>query len=234
MASYDLIQKLMDTGKSGAVTFTLPKPDGKGYQTPITGCLIGDISIKLSNKFQAVLPNIDALTLASQIITNDQNALAWTASTQSAWMGSEPLRLSIPFYLFSFNESDNIKSKISMFRQLLAPYQVSGSSFTIKVHGGYNPDVFEGSWNDASVPAGTLSNGNNDIVNNLKTSNAMGYNQGLIKIQIGSQITLDKMLIEDLVTENSQIQVADGNPLYIKATATFKSYRVLFSHELNF
>ena len=106
MASYDLIQKLMDTGKSGAVTFTLPKPDGKGYQTPITGCLIGDISIKLSNKFQAVLPNIDALTLASQIITNDQNALAWTASTQSAWMGSEPLRLSIPFYLFSFNESD--------------------------------------------------------------------------------------------------------------------------------
>lgn len=232
MAGYELLKNLMGNSNSGIVTFTLPSADGNtdssNYWKTVKGCLIGDISIKLSNKWQAMLPNIDAITLASQIISSDQNALAWTASTQSAWMGSEPLRLTIPFYLFSFNDSSKISDKVNLFRQLLGPYKVGSSSFKVKLHGGYTPDVFEDmDWE------GGLGVSNTNIADSVKKGNVLGHEVGLIKIQVGKQFMLTKMLLEDLVTENSTIHVEDGNPLYIKVTATFKSYRVLFSQEIS-
>lgn len=226
-SKFDLIQNLTST-KSGTVTFTLPKPDGTGNQDAIVGYLIGDVSIKLANKWQAVLPNIDAVTLASQIIGDEQNALAWIRSTQSAWMGSEPLRLAVPFYLFSLNSESKISDKINMFRQLLVPYQVSGSEFGVKLHGGYRPEIFTGDWASQSE---NNNFGKQSFVT-IDAGNGLNSEVGLIKIKVGNQFQLTKMLLEDIVTDNSSVQVADGNPLYIKATATFKSSRVLYSQEI--
>jgi len=173
--NFDLITNLMNQRKSGTVVFTLPLPDGSGNAEPVVGCLIGDLSIKLANKWQAILPNIDAVTLASQIIESSGNAIAWLKTTQSAWMGAEPLRISVPFYLFSMNSKQTFDD-------------------------------------------GTKMDDNLD--------------KGLITIKVGNQFTLSKMLLEDLTVDPSAVQVADGNPLYVKVTATFKSSRVLYSKEI--
>jgi len=221
-SNFNLIQNLTST-KSGTVTFTLPVAEGNGkFEKPVVGYLIGDVSIKLTNKWQAVLPNIDAVTLASQIIGDSNEAYAWIRSTQSAWMGAEPLRLSIPFYLFSLNKDSRISEKINLFRKLTVPYKVNGSEYKVKVHGGYRPDLFDGDV-DSITGAGKIK---------IDSGDGFDNETGLIKINVGNQFHLTRMLLEDIVTDNSSVQVADGNPLYIKATATFKSSRVLYSHEI--
>lgn len=229
-SKFDIITNLMNTGKSGIVTFHLPKADGTGYITPdISGFLVGDTTLKLSNKWQAILPSIDAITLASQIIDSSQDALAWLRSSQSAWMGSEPLRLTIPFYLFSNNANSEITKQVNYFQSLMSPYQVGGSEFTVKIHGGYKPQVFTGEWsteNGASIQnAGSSSQVS-------VSSDLTSGGQGTITITVGNQFKLTNMLLEDLTWDNSAVQVADGNPLYIKVTASFKSFRVLFSQEI--
>ena len=226
--NFDLITNLMNLKKSGTVVITLPKANGKGNEEPITGCLVGDLSIKLANKWQAILPNIDAVTLASQIISQSGNAYAWLKSTQSAWMGAEPLRVSIPFYLFSMNNKSKITEEVNKFRALMGPYKASDSLFKVIIHGGYSPDVFEGSWQggfgkESESPKLTFA---------PKSSFELTPGQGTIKIRVGNQFTLTRMLLEELTVEPSAVQVADGNPLYVKVTATFKSSRVLYSQEI--
>ena len=229
-SKFDLITNLMTTGKSGTVTFTLPNANGEGNAPPITGLLMGDTSsIKLSNKWQAVLPSIDAITLASQIIDSSADAMAWLRSTQSAWMGSEPLRLTIPFYLFSMDASSNITKQVNYFQALMSPWQNGNSEFSVKIHGGYKPEVFTGQWT-AGNTAGSGSVGIPQ--SNVAIDNNLRVNQGLITIQVGNQFRLKNMLLEDLMFDQSVVQVSDGNPLYIKVTASFKSFRVLFSQEI--
>jgi hypothetical protein len=217
--NFDLITNLMNQRKSGTVVFTLPLPDGSGNAEPVVGCLIGDLSIKLANKWQAILPNIDEVTLASQIIESSGNAIAWLKTTQSAWMGAEPLRISVPFYLFSMNSNSKITDEVNKFRALMGPYRTL--DFAVIVHGGYNPKVFEGTW--ASKGKQTFDDG---------TKMDDNLDKGLITIKVGNQFTLSKMLLEDLTVDPSAVQVADGNPLYVKVTATFKSSRVLYSKEI--
>ena len=233
IGNYNFLTNLYaNSAESGIVTFKLPNANGDGTFNIVQGFLTGDITTKLGNKWQAILPNIDSITLASQIINGAQgsnNALAWIASTQSAWMGAEPLRISIPFYLFSFDDTSKIQDKINYFRALQSPYKVNNSNFEVILHGGYNPQVFEGDWNGASN-----ANNNNLLVNNLVTANDIkgGGSKGLIQIQIGNQIFLTDMLLEDAPVEQSQILVRDGNPLYAKITATFKSRRVMYADEI--
>ena len=223
-SKYDLITTLMNTGKSGTVTFVLPNANGLGFQKKIVGFIIGDVSVKLSNKWQAILPSIDAITLASQIIETSENAVAWLRSTQSAWMGSEPLRLTIPFYLFSMDASSNINNQINGFRQLMSPYKNSGD-FSVKIHGGYKPTVFQGEWQGEGATQQAFSSG-------VDIQNELAQGQGLIQIQVGNQFRLSRMLLEDLTVDQSTIQVVDGNPLYAKVTASFKSNSVLYSQEI--
>lgn len=248
--NYSLINNLIagNGSNSGNVTFTLPTARGDGkFEQPIIGCLINDISIKLSNKWQAVFPNIDSLTLASQIMSDDGDALTWVRSTQSAWLGSEPLRVSIPFYLFSMNASSKITDKINKFRVLMVPTRKSGEEFKVTLHGGYAPIIFEGQWTggkpganaginqtttDADGKAAELKDASGNAIVDVTIKNSINDDKGLIKIKVGNQFTLSKMLLEDLVVESSPLQVEDGNPLYIKATATFKSNRVLYSDEI--
>jgi hypothetical protein len=225
-SGYDLIQNLMSTSKSGTVSFSLPKPDGSGnYSDNVVGCLVSDVSMKLANKWQAVLPNIDPITLASSIVDSQNAVITWIRSTQSAWMGSEPLRITLPFYLFSMNSKSNITEKANRFRYLSVPYQIAGSEFRVITHGGYKPTIIPGdnTWITGSTVKGSVGGVDNDTTQG---------NIGFITIKIGDQCILTKMLLEDVQIESSQIQVADGNPLYVKVVATFKSHRVLYSQDI--
>ena len=202
---------------SGSVTFTLPMSDGSHNANIFTAWLAENPTFKLGNNWQATMPSMDSVTKFSNIVDTDASVISWLAGAQSAWMGVEPLTIALTFYLFSMDPNSNIKSKEFMLGSLCTPYQKGGSQdVTAIVHGGYKPDILS----DTST---------NSKYTNMDES--AGLNRGLITVKIGHQITFTQMLLVDITPEHSALEVADGNPLYIKFNASFKTYRPITSDE---
>ncbi len=217
-----IINNLINNGRSGIVSFSLPNA---GKDNPVKG-LLSDESVQLSykNSFKSLLPNTEKLSLISQIVNTgstgkDNPVVTWTNATQAAWIGSEPLKISLSFYLFSFDPDDNIDKDFSYFRELMHPtrYSKNNNDFFVSVHGGYKPKI--------SGDTGYAKNVNID--NSVFTEG-----DGTIKVQIGSGCILRGMLLEDINEERSSVQVEKGTPLYIKATVQLRSRRLLFADEV--
>lgn len=220
-------------GKSGIVTLYLPqaKADASNASASniVHGCLLGDITLSYGNRFNQVLPSLDALALATNILSGWQGIANWMAATQAAWVGSEPLKVSLSFYMFTFSEKDNIDKQLNNLKALTVPTLLEkGSSigdysndakkqvdnWSVRAHGGYKPDVL-------------LNN------ENLAFSNDLSSNYtGTIQVHAGSNCRLKNMLVETVQEERSSVLCKNGKPLYIKVTANLRSSRVLFSEEL--
>jgi hypothetical protein len=217
MDSSLFLNSILTQNTAGKVTFRLPPPVLGDRSTDIIleGWLIENPSFKLGNNWQSVLPNLEALTKGSQIIDINNFVLSFIQNAQSAWTGIEALTIGLNFYLFSNNKESQIRSKFLDLARLASVETGGTTSFLSYVHGGYKPDAFgdrTGSW----------------INNNIVSSNQTG----LITITIGNSFYLQGMLLVDLTQEFSVLEVPDGNPLYIKVSANFKSYRPLEYTEL--
>lgn len=209
------LQKILSGGKSGLIELSLPDPDISKPYTTLRGYLAENAAPKLGNSWQQVLPSPEAYTKLTNMLTSSKDVVTWLAGAQSAWVGSEALTIPISFYLFSIDENSKIKKEYLKLAGLSVPnVPSSGGTQDLAgtVHGGYKPDIL----NDTSADY---------VQNNVN-------NRGFITIRIGSQLVLTKMLLVDTTPEYSMLEVKDGNPLYIKVNATFKSYRPLSYDEL--
>ena len=221
----NIISKLINQGRSGIITFNLPNSDvssKSSFDGTICGILIGDPTISYANKWQTVLPNVDALTLASNIFSGWNGIATFIASTQAAWMGAEPLRLSVNFYLFTFNEKDDIDNDLLKFKKLQAPTAITRGgkvdTWSVTAHGGYKPSILE----KKDAQDNIISIGDNDTSDSTK---------GNISITIGN-CTITDLLLETVQEERSSVLTQNGNHLYLKVSANFRSRRVMYSDEI--
>ena len=213
MASNLFLNVIQNSKRSGSVQFLLPNPDyTPGNITPVElkGWLAENPSISLGNNWQPIIPAMEELTKISNIVTVSQDVVTWLGGSQSAWTGSEYLDLPLTFYLFSIDEKSKIKKEFMKMASLTVINTTDASATQGTVHGGYKPDIV----GEALT-----------IINN-KTR------PGFITINIGGQLTFPNMLLVSINCEPSMIEVKDGNPLYIKINAKFKSYRPYTYNEL--
>jgi hypothetical protein len=204
-----LFTRLLDDSKvkPGVVEITLPE------EGSIRGCISDNVTLRMGNVWQDALPNFNRITHATGMINGNEDTATFLTGLQSIWIGAEPLTLTLPFYLFSLNSSSDVRGDLSKLQRLTSVEKKS--NFSGVVHGGYKPLLVEGS-------GGVFT----------QIDSKVGRSEGFIKIKIGSQLTLRKMLLVSIAPEFSSIEVQNGNPLFIKVTATFKSYRPLYQDEL--
>lgn len=200
-------------GASGIVELSVPTSEGDGNFTSLRGWLAENPVVQLSNIWQPCMPSLDSLTRLSQIMEGTKDTMAWVAGSQSAWAGVNPLEISITFYVFSMNKSSTIRKDVLNLLKLASINTSNGTSGTI--HGGYKPKIL------TDVVEAT------NYVNNNQKSDS-----GFVTIRIGNQINLTNMLLVGVSHESSTLEVASKNPLYIKVTAGFKSYRPFTADEL--
>lgn len=145
---------------AGTVCFSLPVigDDGRLKEyVNIEAFLSEDPQISMKNNWEAIIPDVGALNDFTQLISGNQTS--WLSSSKASWKGTDPITITLNFYLITFRmaqingSSSNrpcdipVSEQASYFAQLLAvsPQQNGAGSFSdwgIGVHGGYKPNVW--------------------------------------------------------------------------------------------
>jgi len=209
--------------KSGIVKFTLPDAKGTGDFHEVKGLVEQDIAFKMGVSWGSVLPDMTTFSEMSQII-NSSNIVSWVSSSTGAWKGTDPFTFDLTFYLvtYKYNQSPSIKQQARWFADLCALY-VDGDNFaTVQVHGGYKLDLADSNNSPRDTFFDSNLNPNSDNIRKLLSSN-----KGLIAMELGDSIKVDKLLINNVTITPSSVQVQKGVPLYIKVDASFRTHRSL-------
>lgn len=149
---------------AGTALFSLPgthTTGGLNSYTTVVGFLSEDPSISMKTNWEAMLPGATSLSDWTQLSGN--GAVSWIASSKATWKGTDPITLTLNFYLLSYrtaqlNGSGAAKDPRNMpvshqaarFAALLAVSpKITGegagkyAGFGINVHGSYKANYFE-------------------------------------------------------------------------------------------
>lgn len=219
-----------DKYQSGIVRLTIPKADGSGnYEKPIIGLIDNDINFKLGTSWGSIIPNMSSISEFTQII-DQQNIFSWVSASTAAWKGTEPFQFDLTFYLvtFKYKQSPSIMSQVKQLASLCALYTDSSNFATVKVHGGYKMHLAEANNQGANV---------NDFINNkniegLAQKVVSSGGEGLITMELGNSLVINKLLINNMTFTPSSVQVEDGVPLYVKVDASFRTHRALLVKDI--
>ena len=144
---------------TGTVAFSLPNCGDDKY-TIVQGFLSEDPVINMKNNWESIIPDATALSDFTQLA--GIGATSWIATSKASWKGTDPITVTLNFYLLTYRLSQvngstsknpqdmPVTEQAARFAQLLAvaPKQegeTSGrfSEFSISVHGGYRANYFE-------------------------------------------------------------------------------------------
>ena len=185
---------------AGVALFSLPtvgssEKDGFGGYTTVVGFLSEDPSISMKTNWEAVIPDATSLSDWSQL--SGMGAVSWIASSKASWKGTDPITLTLNFYLLTYRTAQltgklngdprnaPVSEQAARFAALLAvsPKQGSDGKFAdygINVHGNYRANYFEDNTNfegNKHNPASDerysrlLANANENIDDNDSTVN---------------------------------------------------------------
>lgn len=227
-----VLNQIFSNSKSGIITLTLPvageadREETAGHHT-IKGFLVSDPTIQLRNQWGSIMPDMSDLN-NWLMVAGQQNLYSWVSASAAAWKSCDPFTISLDFYLLSLNKKSHVKADAGTLLSLAAMSTGSGEgAFSlqegqVQVHGGYKMDLWTGNEElNASNIAGYLES----AASRLAKGNTSVTQPGTITINIGDQMTLRNMLLDEVKAEHSAVQVEYGVPLYIKISATFRLYR---------
>lgn len=152
---------------AGTAIFSLPYTSGTGGFTAkdpyaiVVGFLSEDPVISMKTNWEALIP--DATSLSDWTAIAGMGAVSWIASSKATWKGTDPITLTLNFYLLTYRlaqvkkttRGDALNMPVSeqaaRFASLLAisPKNTEGESagklanFGINVHGNYRANLFE-------------------------------------------------------------------------------------------
>ena len=233
---------------SGQVAFSLPYLDDQGSESykEVVGFLSEDPVIKLGNRWEPLIPDLNSINEFTQFINKGQ--ASWISTSKMSWKGTDPISVTLNFYLITY-----LKSQVDgqSQRRGVEPITKQASYFTriAAISGGYKPNYFEDNANQHIV--------NNSNISSLKggdySTSAMDDDRHTCHIAINGNgkpsVVLRGMLLEPLDMTPSTVRAgywdinygapdnngkissvgsfqASAEPLYIKISATFKSMGV--------
>ena len=217
-----ILNQIFSGGGSGVITLEIPAAESGTTQT-IKGLLVNDPSIKVRNQWGSVLPDTQDLNQFMTVL-GSQNLYSWVSASAASWKACDPLSMGVDFYLLSIDKNSNIKAEASALLKLaaLTPGDAQFvSEASVHVHGGYKIDFWTP--ND-DLSGDTISAYLSGAASQLMTPANQSKN-GTVTMHIGNQIVLRNMLLDEAQVEHSSVQVAEGIPLYIKISATFRMFR---------
>lgn len=219
---------------AGQVAFSLP--DNGGYKEVI-GFLSEDPVIKMGNKWESLVPDLGAINEFMQIA--NKGAASWISTSKMAWKGTEPITVTLNFYLITYLKSQvdgqtvghvmPVSKQAECFAKLVAISQDENATgffkdIKINVHGGYKPNYFES--NDHII--------NNTLSDAMKNKNGTSVinaddGSGTCHIVINgngmNSVVLRNMLLESLDMTPSTVRAGYWNGISTKGlsqTASFK------------
>lgn len=231
-----ILNQIFTQSKSGIVTLLVPADTeadkttyaaGAKYGT-IKGFLVNDPSVSVRNQWGSIMPDVSDLN-EFLMVAGQQNLFSWVSASAAAWKSCEPLQIALDFYLLSLNKNSHVKSDASALLSLAAMSTGDGgvlSDANVQVHGGYKMDIWEG---NTELGRDVISSYLSGAAQKLTENDA----SGTCIINIGDQLTLKNMLLEEAQAEHSAVQVAYGEPLYIKIHAVFRLYRAPLVSDIN-
>lgn len=221
------LQSILSTKSSGIITLDIPVIDGaEQNRKSISGFLTEDIQFSVKNEWGNIIPNLETLSGLSQII-GSQDILTWVAATQAGWKGTAPIELSTEFYMYSIDPSSKIKESAKALLKLASLYATGEA--TVEVHGGYSPYYMQNNLGDIPSGADAISNWKNNIINNTRSDTS----RGTVTLTVGNQLTFTDLLLVQANTVHSNVEVARGEPLYIKVNATFRGRKALMASDID-
>jgi hypothetical protein len=164
----DTFIKTIADSCAGIAVFSLPNTPstgGIGGYTNVIGFLSEDPSISMKSNWEAIIPDATALSDWTQL--SGMGAVSWIASSKASWKGTDPITLTLNFYLLTYKTEQltnkgaakdpknmPISEQAARFAALLAVSpKESGegagrfSDFGINVHGSYRANYFENNEN---------------------------------------------------------------------------------------
>lgn len=137
---------------AGQVSFSLPDCNG-GYVC-VAAFLSEDPVIKMGNKWEALIPDLNTLNDFMQLA--GRSPVSWLSTSKAAWKGTDPITVSFNFYLITYSKAQvdgtgkgqelPITKQASYFAQLAAVGKNTQGGFLgdmrVDVHGGYKPNYF--------------------------------------------------------------------------------------------
>ena len=216
-----LLNQIFNNSNSGTVTLSIPLFDSntqKGSRISVKGFLTSDPSIQFRNQCGSILPDDTNINEVMNLV-GSKSLAAWVSSSSAGWKSCEPITIAFDFYLLSLNKNSNIKWETASILQLATlniGNQTLNKNMFVNVHGGYeagndNRGVFEAN-------STLLSNVQRNFLDKKEK-------EGTVTIQIGDQVTLSNMLLQEVTAEHSSVQVAEGVPLYIKLSTNWRMCR---------
>ena len=149
---------------AGMALFSLPGTQvtgGLGTYTNVIGFLSEDPSINMKTNWEAIIPDATAISDWTQL--SGMGAVSWIASSKASWKGTDPITLTLNFYLLSYKTAQlngagvakdprnmPVSQQAARFAALLAVSpKITGegagkyAGFGINVHGNYRANYFE-------------------------------------------------------------------------------------------
>ena len=153
---------------AGMALFSLPNTastGGYGGYTNVVGYLTEDPSINMKTNWQALIP--DATSLSDWTQLSGMGAVSWIATSKAGWKGTDPITLTLNFYLLTYRMAQLNKGTQGDVRNMpvteqaarfaalraVAPKDAGESAgkfaqFGINVHGNYRANYFEANYNE--------------------------------------------------------------------------------------
>ena len=223
---------------AGMALFSLPnttnESDENGYTGTyknVVGFLSEDPTISMKNSWDAIIPDATSLSDFTQL--SGMGAVSWMSTSKAAWKGTEPITLTLNFYLLTYrtaqvsgtstNQEDPrnmpVSEQAARFAALLAvspkstgPGAGKFAQYGINVHGGYRANYFETNENFN----GNTKDAGQDMRHSMYLGNSteqefLNESDGTIQIIIngGGKPTMyfTKMLLADATFTPSPVRV---------------------------
>lgn len=213
-----------------------------GGSLNLTGLMTGDPSFSAGTKWGTILNDLSNLAEFSSLI-GSSNVWSWIGASTMCWKGTNPLGVSIEFYLIHYSPSQDLKTPLKQLVRLasLERSDANVSDLQVKVHGGYTPDIFtsNNSFFNKDLKASSIS----DITDNKKLgqigeSAVNSSLKGTLQVQFGNKLVIKNLLLAKIDVTASNIEVAnlDGTnqkPLFYRVQAQFTGARPFVSTDVD-
>ena len=232
-----------------AVYIRMPFSSGKTQQGDpnLAGLMVGDPTWTAGNKWGPIINDLSNLQDIASLV-GTESMFTWINASTMCWKGTNPLGISIEFYLINYSKSLDLETKLRNFVKLASLYKdpdaTMGKDYKVLVHGGYAADIFTGNskyFDNISDLKGIADLSKTNLGKNFERESGFyqdGNAKGSVQLQFGHKSVISNLLLSKVSVTESTIEVCDqygGNikPLYYRVSAQFTGVKPLITTDVD-
>lgn len=245
---------IFDKSSTSPNKITLSFTEWKGSENRkrvLYGLLASEPTVSTRNKWGPILDNLGNLADLTSMM-GSQSVVSWIGASVMCWKGTDPLRMSLDFYLINYKRTGlNLEEKLESLTKLTSLSQVSKDSiskFTVAVHGGYAPSSILTDNQSMFANNGYVQRENTGIdlidsaINEAENfiyekgfefPQLNGSEPGVISVKIGNKMAVTNMLASGIDVTPSMAEVAKGKALFYRVNLSLIGARPLLATDID-